>query len=44
MVFEHNDKLIFSGVFAQQPAIKVLRSFFKSDLLRPQAQRHFSFS
>ena len=34
---------MFSGVFALQPAIKVLRSFFKSDLLRSQAHRRFSF-
>ena len=35
------DKLMFSGVFALQPQRKVLRSFFKSDLLRPQAHRRF---
>jgi hypothetical protein len=36
-------KLLFFGVFAQSNAPKVLRSFFKSDLLRSQAHRRFSF-
>jgi len=30
-------------MLAQTNEPKVLRSFFKSDLLRPQALRHFSF-
>ena len=39
-----DDKLVFEGICSHStPTRKVLRSFFKSDLLRPQAHRHFSF-